>query len=61
MNLLEIFHLHHRDKTDREIALLTLFELQLLNIKIEKLMTKAEFVQAVTDLKTEVDGKCRQC
>ncbi len=53
---IEIITEKHRDKEVRDLLLLTLLEFHFLNNKIDSLMKKEEFIAAIGDLKTEVQG-----
>lgn len=55
-DMLDIIIQENLDKSDRDLLHKVLLEFHLLNIKLDKLMTKAEFIQGITDLKTEVTG-----
>lgn len=55
-DMLDIIIQENLGKSDRELLHKVLLEFHLLNIKLDKLMTKAEFIQGITDLKTEVTG-----
>jgi len=54
--MIEIIIEKYKEHSDRDLLHIVLVEFHFLNLKIDTLMNKAEFIQAITDLKTEVSG-----